>query len=272
MRRDQVVAYFDRLYDPGDLFEIVAIKDGKARRAKFAYQDDNAEVLEALAGFEDLGWNLYASVLPLQKQKAKVYDRVWLDRDDVTVKDLDTDWPDANLYVKTSQAKEGYRWQRIWRLDTELPEDEARSLIKRIAKAGHGDEAVHDPRRVLRIPGLTNHKRGTPTELIQASISADYRVSPERFPVVERLTPETVTVEALMQAKINDPKHVLGEWLRGADEGERARKAYVTARFLKSCAVDYEDALAIVNTGAKRSTPPLSDQEVIHAVESAYGK
>lgn len=271
MQRDQVVAYFDRLYDPGDLFEIVAIKDGKARRAKFAYQDDNAEVLEALAGFDNLGWNLYASVLPMQKQKAKTYDRVWLDRDDVTRKDLDDEWPEASLYVKTSDAKEGYRWQRIWRLDTELPEDEARDLIKRIAKAGHGDEAVHDPRRVLRIPGLTNHKRNTPTELLNGR-ELTYRVSPDDFPVAPRLTAETVTAEALMQAKINDPKHVLGEWLNGAEEGERARKAYVTARFLKSCAVEYEDALAIVNTGAKRSTPPLSDQEVIHAVESAYGR
>lgn len=271
MQTEQIVKYFDRLYDPGDLYELVAIKDGTARRAKFAYQDDNREALEALAEFENLGWNLYTSVLPLQKQQAGVYDRVWLDRDDVTAKDLNGDWPTANVHVGTSQTDEGFRWQRIWRLDEELTEDEGRSLIKRLAKAGHGDSAVHDPRRVLRIPGLTNHKRGTPTVLLDYHEFSDYRVSVDMFPVAADPKQE-LTAEGLMNMDVRNPNHVLGEWLTGADEGERARKAYVTARFLKSCGVEYQDALAIVNTGAKRSTPPLRDDEVIHAVESAYGK
>lgn len=271
---EQAKLYFAALYDPGQLFELVAIKDGAARRKVFLYPNDIDAVLEAINGFEEAGWNLYASALPLDTQDVGLYDRVWIDRDDpyapwpfnVNPHWEGEVWPHPTTLVRTSEEPPyGQRWQAIWRLETPVSAQEGRELIKRIAKAGIGDPSVHDPRRVLRIPGVWNAKRGTRTRLLK--LNEGMTTIPEEFFLPED---EPMSIDTLLNTEISAPYHVLGEWLEGATEGDRARKAFVVARFLRSCKVAFSDAVAIVNTGAKRSTPPLSDDEVMHAVKSAY--
>jgi len=82
--------------------------------------------------------------------------------------------------------------------------------------------------------------------------------------------PQESEVDRLLNMPINNPAHVLGEWLEGTEEGDRSRKAYVAARFLKSCQVDWQDAGAILKLGASRAKPPLDDSELQHALDSAY--
>lgn len=275
---EQVRRYFGALYLPGQTFELVAVKNGQARRRKFGFPNDLETVLDAIAVFEAAEWNLYASVLPLEVQASEEYDRIWMDRDDPFGPwpfgaDPNWDsaaWPEPQVLVRTSEeSPNGQRWQAIWKIEP-VSVQEGRSLIKRIAKAGGGDPSVHDPRRVLRIPGVRNAKRGSITRLLATHNGI---TNPEAFMLPDDIeSGGPVSLEALMNADISAPHHVLGEWLQGSDQGDRARKAFVTARFLKSCKVGFEDALAIVNTGAKRATPPLSDDEVVHAVRSAYNR
>jgi len=218
------------------------------------------------------GFNVYTSVLPVKRQESKVYDRIWVDMDNPEAPwpfGADPNWkhaawPKPTTLVKTSDTAivEEFRWQAIWRLKNELPEVDARDLMKRLAALAGADASVHDPRRVLRVPGILNAKRGQMARLIDTSTET---VSIEAFDL-----PRESEVEKLLNAPINNPKHVLGEWLQGTEEGDRSRKAYVAARFLKSCQVDWADAAAILKLGAVRSTPPLEDNEVQHALDSAY--
>lgn len=274
---EQVKTYFKRLYEPGQHFELVAIKGATARRKTFEYAEDSTSVYSAVEQFENLSFNVFASALPLEVQKQGSYDRIWVDRDDVTApwpfgadpKWEYAAWPKPTTLVQTSSTSEGFRWQAIWKLDELVPEDEARSIIKRLAKIGIADASVHDPRRILRVPGVMNAKRQSVSKLLGSSSDV---TSVASFLLPDDIATEGVTLDALMAVNVSAPHQILGEWLNGTDEGDRARKAFVTARFLKSCLVSFDDALAIVNTGAKRATPPLSDSEVIHSVRSAYNR
>jgi hypothetical protein len=134
--------------------------------------------------------------------------------------------------------------------------------MKTLAKRIGADDSVHDARRVLRVPGIMNAKRGTAARLIDTSEGV---MSLDAFDL-----PQDSPVQALLNQPIQNPAHVLGEWLDGATEGDRNRKAYVTARFLKGCGVQYDDAAAILLLGAGRCDPELEEHEVQHALDSAY--
>jgi hypothetical protein len=269
MIEDQTRAWFEAQYDDGDEFELVAIKDGNARRKTFTWGNDDLPlgVLDACEAFEAHGFDVYASALPLSQQAAGTYDRVWVDQDDLSGPwpwgtDPDLQWPNPTTLVRTSEEGGSFRWQAIWKLEGTMAALDARPFLKRLAYQIGADEKVHDARRILRVPGILNAKRGVPARLVKASSGT---VRPSQFNL-----PAESTVQALMSKQVQNPAAILGEWLAGAEEGERNQKAYVCARFLRSCEVEYDDALAIVNVGAGRCSPPMDTQEVYNAVRSAY--
>ena len=269
MDAEQAQSYFDALYDDGDRFELVAIKDGNARRKEFTWGDDDhpLSVLDACEAFEAHGFDVYASAMPLQAQEAGVYDRVWVDQDDLEGPwpwgtDADLQWPKPTTLVKTSEEGGAFRWQAIWRLKQSLGAEDGRSTIKRLAAQIGADAKVHDPRRILRVPGILNAKRGMMARYLGGSADA---INVDAFNL-----PKQTAVQALMEAQVSKPQAILGEWLAGFEEGERNQKAYIAARFLRSCEVTFDDALAIVNVGGSRCRPAMDEQEVWNAVRSAY--
>lgn len=278
MDREQVTRHLGRLYGESEHFELVAVKSGQAKRKTFRWPDDGEEVVQAIKVFEEKDWNIYASVLPLERQEEKRYDRVWIDRDELNAPwpfGADPNWnypawPDPAVIVRTSQEAGGTRWQAVWMLDEPLSEKEGRELIRRLAERGYGDTSVHDPRRVLRVAGVRNAKRNDVARLLATS---NGKTSPEQFMLPTLSDGNGMpTLEALQTGEITSPQMVLGEYLGGVQQGDRARKAYVTARFLKSCGVVFDDAIPILVTGGRRCNPPLSDDEILHAARSAYHK
>lgn len=270
MQEEQTRAWFEALYEDGQHFELVAIKDGNARRKTFQWGNDDVPmgVLDACEAFEAHGFDVYASVMPLEVQTSKHYDRIWIDQDDLDGPwpwgtDPNLQWPQPTTLVKTSEEGGSFRWQAVWLLKGMLlTEQEARNVMRRLAKAIGADGKVHDPRRILRVPGILNAKRGVPARYMGGTTEA---TTVEAFNL-----PKETAVQALMEAQVSKPQAILGEWLAGFPEGERNQKAYICARFLRSCEVAHDDALAIVAVGARRCQPPMDDQEVYNAVRSAY--
>lgn len=267
MDAEQVNRYISKLYQPGQTFELVAIKDNSARRKDFTMGAEEDSLLGAITVFEDKGYNVYTSAMPRDVQDTGQYDRLWVDQDDLDGPypwgtDAELQWPEPTTLVKTSEEAGGFRWQAIWLLDKPMEDAEARAAMKRLAKQIGADGGVHDPRRILRVPGVINAKRGTPARLMDTH---DGTVSVDTFNL-----PKDTLVTQLLSAEVNNPNAILGEWLAGAEEGERNKKAYVCARFLRSCGVVHDDALAIVALGGSRSDPALPEHEIRNAVRSAY--
>lgn len=264
---EQTHTWLEAVYEDGDRFELVAIKDKRARRKTFTWGLDDNPVLEAIEAFEEHGFDVYASAMPLQAQENGVYDRVWVDQDDLNGpwpwgNDPDLQWPKPTTLVKTSEGGGGFRWQAIWKLKESMSEQDGRNIMRRLAKRIGADGKVHDPRRILRVPGVTNAKRGMMSRYLGGY--------PDPISIEAFNLPKETAVQQLMEAQVSKPHAILGEWLEGFGEGERNQKAYICARFLRSCDVTHDDALAIVAVGARRCTPPMDDQEVYNAVRSAY--
>ena len=265
MDKEQVTRYFNKLYAEQP-FELVAIKDGDARRKTLHWPMDNLDVLAAIKAFTIRDYNVYASAMPMDVQETQLYDRVWVDQDDITGPwpwgTEEVQWPAPTTLVKTSEEDGGFRWQAIWLLKDPLEQDDARRLMKRLAAQIGADGGVHDPRRILRVPGVMNAKRGVPARLMDTN---EGTISVAAFNL-----PEETAVAKLLSAQVNNPNEILGEWLAGAEEGERNKKAYVCARFLRSCGVVHDDALSLVALGGSRCEPPLPEHEIRNAVRSAY--
>lgn len=271
----EVRRYLKKLYAEGDEFEVAYIRPqtdaggGRVARVTRTYHEGNLdEILDEMERGEKNGFNVYTSALPTSRQASRAFDRIWVDQDDPSApwpfggeNDFPA-WPKPTTLVKTSEAEGGFRWQGIWLLKSDIGEGEAREMMKRLAALIGADGSVHDARRVLRVPGILNVKRGMNARLVETN---DGRTTPEAFAL-----PEESAVERLLSLEVNNPKAVLGEWLRGTGEGDRSRKAYVAARFLRSCDVDWADAAGILKLGAVRCDPPMDDHELEHALNSAY--
>ncbi len=275
----EIERFLRRIYDEADEFEVLYKDEGSpptvsrgVRTMPLETGDQRSMdiLIEEFERAEAAGFNIYVSAMPLHVQERSVYDRIWVDQDDLTAAwpfgadpNFDgTQWPKATTLVKTSEGEGGFRWQAIWRLDEPIDPVKAKIVMKQLAKRIGADETVHDPRRVLRLPGAMNVKRQSAARLID---TFEHPTSLDAFylPVEDALA-------KMMNAEVRDPNHVLGEWLAGITEGDRNRTAYVTARFLKSCGVDYGDAGAILLLGARRADPELEAHEVEHALDSAY--
>lgn len=266
----QTQTFIAKLYNPGEAIEVAYIhptKSGAERRERKLTEG----LFEEMERGEEAGYNVYVGVLPVKLREAGVlFDRIWVDQDDPSAPwPFGSDpewthpiWPQPTTLVKTSEAEGGFRYQAIWKLSEAITADQAKKAMKRLAAMAGADGSVHDARRVLRVPGIINAKRGQLSQLMSTN---EDPISIEAFEL-----PEDTAVADILNGPVNNPAGILGEWLEGATEGDRNRKAYVAARFLKGCGVVYEDAGPILKLGAMRCDPELEDHELEHALQSAY--
>lgn len=271
MDKREAKRYLAKLYGAGDAFEVLYLNaEGRVARKQHTLTGPEIieEFIEEVERAEGAGFNVYVSAIPLNKQ-GETYDRIWVDQDDPEgvwpFAANEIVWPKPSTLVKTSDAVGGYRWQAIWLLKEPIEAKEARRAMKHLAKLIGADEGVHDARRVLRLPGVMNVKRASQARLLDSGDAIEYAA----FGIPAADTTAGV-LDSLLNADVQNPNHVLGEFLDGVSEGERNRKAYMAARHLKNAAVQYMDAAAIMKLGAGRCEPPLDDRELEAALDSAY--
>lgn len=265
----EVERYLARLYAAGDEFEVLYTQpDGQVARKSHRMNGAETvpEVLDEMQRAEAAGFNVYTSAMPRNVQASGKYDRIWVDQDDPSAvypfAANEVKWPEPTTLVKTSDAPGGFRWQAIWVLTEPIDAALAKHAMKALSQEIGADETVHDARRVLRVPGLMNVKRGSAARLLGSNAT--------QIPFSLFQIEEPTALAQLLNADVQNPNHVLGEFLDGVQEGDRNRKAYMAARHLYKSAVGFEDAGAILKLGASRCEPPMSDRELEHALASAY--
>lgn len=126
------------------------IKPGSRARTK----DDIAEVRHVYLDFDDNGT---AAVQALMQ------------RNDV---------PIPNYLVNSSSGK----WQVVWKVEG-FGQEEAERLMRHLVRETGADPAATDSSRVLRLPGLMNHKYAKPY-LVRVEMRSERTYGPEHFPTV----------------------------------------------------------------------------------------
>jgi len=143
--------------------------DGPVLRSWYAIPEGFEDLIRAARILDNTGHEFYVGVLPRLREYAgkaedvsPYTDLLWADvdandHDDSKRRALDAvlDFPVAPQVIVDS----GRGIHAYWKLDHLYLFDDVQPIMKGIAKRIGGD-AVHDRARILRLPGLSNHKDG----------------------------------------------------------------------------------------------------------------
>lgn len=154
-------------------------------RSWYEIPDGFEELIRAARILDNTGHEFYVGVLPRTREFAgktedvtPYTDLIWADvdandHDDSKRKALDAvlDFPVAPQVIVDS----GRGIHAYWKLDHLYLFDDVQPIMKGIAKRIGGD-AVHDRARILRLPGLSNHKDGgnAPVRLLRFDTTSSF--------------------------------------------------------------------------------------------------
>jgi len=174
---------------------------------------DQAEAIGEWANETDAaGHSVYFAVVPFdgarQQQNAKPVQWCWAD--------LDTANPESLVWKPTLawESSPG-SYQCLWRLDEPIPAAEASELSRRLAYATGADKSGWNITRVLRPPGMHNHKhKGAPPVKYMWANGPQYTVAQLRSEVPEHEKAESAELPGETSAAILSRFHLPEQALR----------------------------------------------------------
>ena len=205
----QVARFMEVIFEPRDLVE-VRMFPNKGEKRRPLQEWHRASVLPAqtnrLAEINAGGQNIYFGANPRCTEGGRTEHVararcLYVDFDNGVTVPASRLWiDDACLPVPTAIVFSGHGVQPWWRLDealTDLPEWTARQ--KGLIQLLGSDPVVHDPPRVMRLPGFRNHKQpAADAVLIEADPRRTYPL--EEFPNGIPIRKERSTSQAVASA------------------------------------------------------------------------
>lgn len=275
---EQVERFVKAVFERGDLVEVRVLPSGEQRWIKAA---DLPSIVPELENRNRSGQNVYVGANPRNapgtpgiKKKDCTADRpcgacakcvalarcLFVDFDGISVDEALRRIDEAGLAWPTVIMESGHGVHFWWRLDEPLADldgwtGQQKAVIGKISS----DATIHDPPRIMRLPGFLNTKEQpfVPCEVVEADPGRVYRV--DEFPdPTEAAAPATDNG----QTQVNE---VLKEGNRNSTlmslAGAMRRPGMTRAEILP--------ALRAVNR--QRCQPPLDDREVDRIAASVAG-
>lgn len=276
-----VEAFALALFEPGDLVEIRCIGGvgGTWRGWRPASDFASAEVLERLARANESGANIYIGINPRKRKGGAAEDvalarAVWVDLDGgVTPEEARRRVREANLPEPSLMVRSGNGVHVYWRLETphaDLGDWSAR--MKGLIAAVGGDPVIHDPPRIMRLPGFDNTKREVRVRCEVVEAWPDRRYAPEAFPLpaapraapaAARVSRPPTGVQRVGQSTANFVRF-------GAAYGERNSSLFRAACDLAGCGLAIESAETLLGPAAVACG--LGAEEISRTIRSAFSR
>jgi len=184
--------------------------------------------------------------------------------------DVETEIALEDLPIPPSMVVNSCRGPHLyWLSRGDATKDECRRVVKNIAARLGSDPKVHDPSRVLRVPGFF-HNKDAP-HLVTLGECRE-----ERYPLSQMLIsfPDVPKETSIARIEYVQPNHLpdATEKTRrasayalatpGATQPGRDNQLYVmTARMVRGFDLSDEEAIPILEEWASRCSPPLSGRE-----------
>ena len=194
MPKDLTARYFLEEFEPEDRLAVVLINrhsESVIQRIASARQLASPDSQVWLHDQNRMGYEVYCSPNVLEadargrtKDDIATIRHVYLDFDEdgtaaISRMRAGGQVPQPSYLIHTSPD----RWQAFWRV-TEFSKDQAEELQRGMAQAFGADPAATDCSRVMRVPGLYNHKYPH-GHYIRIERLCDTVYSPEHFPKIE---------------------------------------------------------------------------------------
>ncbi len=273
--RAQVAQFVAALFEPSDLIEIRTLPP---RINRWLSAENLASRLSNLIDANSKSVDIYVGANPRNRQGGTAdavarANALFADFDNTSIEEARDSITNARLPEPTMLLNSGHGIHAYWRLREPLADlaiwtDHQKRLIALLKS----DKSIHDPPRIMRLPGFTNHK---PPAMLAELIHADpaLRYSLEDLGLSEeRLTSDRTTQPRLSNSQhparlANKTKDFLAN---GAPEGERNARAFSAAADLAGNGIPREAAEPIVVSAATASGLP--EAEAQRVVASAYRK
>ncbi len=273
MRKFAVAAF-----EPDDLIEIRTLP---AKRSWWVKAKDIGYRPE----FE--GQNVYAGANPRKAKGGKdaasvtLARSLFVDFDGITPTEamnriMSQGLPTPTIVVASGNTIGAHAYWRLTQAITDMGEWTARQ--KELIRVLNSDPAIHDPPRIMRLPGTDNVKRGAECVLLYAGEERyELQTIREACAVEQAGDDRSIANDIANIGRKPNPGGLEGLSRRtlmflhaGAPEGERNHSLFAAACDYAGCGVPQAQAEAdLLSAGARCG---LTDQEILSCVRSAYGK
>ena len=160
--QDELARYTACVFEPTDIVEIRQLPSGKST---WHEADKLTEAAVSLIYDNQHSQHIYVGANPRRarggtKSKDVVCTRcLFVDFDGITIDEVKKRWLDASLPTPTITIASGHGVHAYWRLSAPVLDMALWSkLQKKLIALLDSDPAIHDPARIMRLPGFTNHK------------------------------------------------------------------------------------------------------------------
>jgi len=263
--------FIDCVFDPRDLVEVRIIhpKDSTHSNKQFFSQVDQVTSLDTtLRQANSVGGHIYIGANPRKRQGGKAEDValaqcVFVDIDDTTVDQARQQIVDAGLPTPTCLINSGHGVHAYWRLNETMADLPAWSAAqKKLIGILQSDKVIHDPPRVMRLPGYVNHK----------APKADCRLldaDPQRRYDLSQLIPPDSGKQA-------DPQQVADHWLQKALQRAGLHNCnnsgFWLACQLRDAGLDQGHAETVLESYADQQDGDYTTSEAVASIRSVYSR
>lgn len=271
------------IWEPDDLVEIrcLGAGDGQYRNWVKAADFGREPIARQLVASNSAGCNAYVGINPRLRQGGENADVAlarchFVDFDgcvsaEVAVRRI----AEAGLPPPSLMVASGHGCHAYWRLTEAIHEmEEWRSRQKGLIAALGTDRVVHDPARIMRVPGLFNLKQAPPVRAILIEHHADRRYPVDKLRIGPSRTAPTATPSPAKGDRGQLSARTLRFIAQGAEAEHRNNELFTAACDMAGCGYSQEEAAAQLVGAAMRSPGdhPFTEAEGRAAIESAYGK
>jgi len=292
---EQELAYYAAcVFEPADIVEVRRLPSG---RSTWHEAGRLARVARVLFRDNQRGEHIYIGANPRRiaggtRSKDVVCARcLFVDFDGIGPGAARNRWHDAGLPTPTLTIASGHGVHTYWRLADPITDlSQWTALQKKLIALLDSDKAIHDPPRIMRVPGFINHKEPVAMcRIIAAEEERTYDVK-SLMPVLSSAEVEQKDVnksKSLVtfgaQSKMLFPKGLsimeraastASKW-PGVGKGQRNSKAFQNAAYLtKNLGLTEGEAWPILKAWNRKNRPPLPEWELRQAVRNAsiYGR
>jgi hypothetical protein len=289
-QESQLAHYTACVFEPADIVEVRRLPSGKS---SWHTAGKLAEIAESLLHENRDGQHIYVGANPRLSQGGTKSSDVacarclFVDFDGIGLYAAQDKWHNAGLPTPTLTIASGHGVHAYWRLSEPILDMELWSkLQKRLIAILGSDAAIHDPARLMRLPGFINHKEPVAVcQIIDADQARIYDLNFLISLMYSAITESDYVAQyqaagySIKQSKnqfngnisaIKIAKLTAAKW-SGVSKGGRNCKAFQNAAYLtKNLGLTEEQAWPILQQWNRKNRPPLPAWELHQALRNAH--
>jgi|GEM_PF-1037173 hypothetical protein len=270
-----------------DSDDVVEVRRLPSKQSTWHKASELPELAGALGAENAAGQNIYAGANPRSQSGGTTAADVALARcvfadfDGVTCEVASAKIKAAGLPSPTLLIDSGHGAHAYWRLAeplSDLPQWTAAQ--KQLIAALQSDKAIHDPPRIMRLPGFLNVKNDphVACRIVRADAESRYSLDSllATLPAAELPEPKQTSVPLVASTELSTYTRAAAyiEKIEGSEAGGRNQQAFrVAAALQKDFALSHADAENLLRKWNQRNKPPLDDGELVEVMRNAakYG-